>query len=71
MSWYDIKNSDGEVPVMQEFRGMRNTTLLPLLPGPLWPAVVAPDRALSKGQIEVNCALMLNWFPGNRNVFDN
>ena len=27
---------------------------------PLWPGVVAPDRVLSMGQIEVNCILMLN-----------
>ena len=26
---------------------------LPLLPGPLWPGVVAPDRVLSMGQIEL------------------
>ena len=36
VSWYDTKQSDGEVPVI-------------LLPGPLWPGVVAPDRALSMG----------------------
>ena len=46
---YDTKQSDGEVPVMLEFWGMRSTPLLPLLPGPLWPGVVAPDRALSIG----------------------
>ena len=32
---------------MQEFWGMWSTPLLPSLPGPLWPGVVAPDRALS------------------------
>ena len=26
---------------------------MPLLPGPLWPWVVAPDRVLSMGQIEL------------------
>ena len=46
---YDIKQSDGEVPVMLEFWGMWSTPLLPLLPGPLWPGVVAPDRVLSMG----------------------
>ena len=46
---YDTKQSDGEVPVMLELWGMWSTTLLPLLPGPLWPGVVAPDRALSMG----------------------
>ena len=25
-----------------------------------WPGVVAPDRVLSMGQIELNCVLMLN-----------
>ena len=33
---------------------------LPLLPGLLWPEVMAPDRVLSMGQIELNCVLMLN-----------
>ena len=28
---------------------MRNISSLPLLPGPLWPGVVAPDRVLSSG----------------------
>ena len=44
---YDIKQPDGEVPVMLELWGMRSTPSLPLLPGPLWPGVVTPDRALS------------------------
>ncbi len=38
---YD-KQSDGEVPVVLELWGMRCTPLLPSLPGPLWPGVVAP-----------------------------
>ena len=42
---YDTKQSDGEVPVMLGLWGMWSTTLLPLLPGPLWPGMVAPDRA--------------------------
>ena len=29
------------------------TPLLPLLPGPLWPGMVALDRVLSMGQIEL------------------
>ena len=32
---------------------MRITTSLPLLPGPLWLRVVAPDRIISMGQIEL------------------
>ena len=39
-----------------------------LLPGPLWPKVVAPDKVLSMCQIELNCELMLNWIV--RNIFD-
>ena len=50
---YDTKQSDGEAPVMLEFWGMWMTPSLPLLLGPLWAGVVAPDRALSIGQIEV------------------
>ena len=46
---YDTKQFNGEVPAVLELWGMRSTPLLPLLPGPLWPGVVAPDRALSMG----------------------
>ena len=45
---------------MLELWGMRNTSSLPSLPGPLRPGVVTPDRVLSLGQIEVNGVLMLN-----------
>ena len=50
---YDTKQSDGEVPVMLEFWGMRNTLLLPLLSAPLWPVMVAPDKTISMGKIEL------------------
>ena len=40
------KKSDGEVPVMLELWGILGAPSLPLLTGPLWPVVVAPDRAL-------------------------
>ena len=43
-SGYDTKQSDGEVPVILELRGMWSTPLLPSLPCPLWPEVVAPDK---------------------------
>ena len=33
---------------------MRSTPSLPLLPGPLWPGVVAFDKVLSMGQIELH-----------------
>ena len=42
---YDTKQCDGEVPVMLEFWGMRSTPLLPSLPGPLWPGVVAAGKS--------------------------
>ncbi len=38
-------------------------------PGPLWPGVVTLDRVLFMGQIELNCALMLNWIVWNGTVF--
>ena len=46
---YDTKQSDGKVAVMLELWGMQSTRSLPLLPGPHWPGMVAPDRALSMG----------------------
>ena len=61
---------------------MHRTPTLPSLPGSLWPGVIAPDRVLSMGQIELNCILMLNWIVWNgifcmlnwivwnKNVFD-
>ena len=45
---------------MLELWGMQSTPSLPLLPGPLWPEVVAPIRVLSMGQIELNSVLMIN-----------
>ena len=46
---YDTKQSDAKVPVMLGFWGMQSTPSLLLLPGPLWPEMVARDRALSMG----------------------
>ena len=63
---YDIKQSDGEVPVMLKLWGMRCIPSLPLFPGSLWPVMVAPDRALSISKIELDCILMLNWIACNR-----
>ena len=51
---------------MLELWGIRSTPSLPLLPGPLRPGVVVPDRVLSMGQIELKCVLMLNWITWNR-----
>ena len=33
---------------------MQSIPLMPLLPNPLWLRLVAPDRVLSVGQIELN-----------------
>ena len=38
---------------MLEFWEMRSTPLLPPPPSQLWPGVVAPDKALRMGQIEL------------------
>ena len=46
---YNIKQSDGEIPVKLEFGGMRSTPSLSSLPGPLLPGMVAPHRALFMG----------------------
>ena len=66
---YDTKQSDGEVPVMLEIWGMQSIPSLPSLPGSLWPGVVALDKVLSMGQIELNCVLMLNLIASKGTVF--
>ena len=38
---------------MLELCGIHRTTLLPSLPGPLCPGLVAPDRAFSMDQTEL------------------
>ena len=54
---------------MLELWGMRSTSLLPLLPGPLWPGMEAPDKVLSMAKLrtyaKLNC-LKKNCF-WNRN----
>ena len=55
--WYAIKQRNW------------NWTSLPWLPGPLWSEVVAPDRVRSRGQIELNRVLTVNWIVWNRTVF--
>ena len=50
---YYIKKYDGESLVMLELWGKRSTSLLPSLTGPLWSEVIAPERVLSIGQIEL------------------
>ena len=44
---------------------IQSTPLLPSLHDPLWPGVVAPDRDLSLGQIELNCVITWNWIVWN------
>ena len=54
---------------MLELWGMWSTPSLPSLPDPPWPGVVAPNRVLSMGQIELNCVFMLTCIVWNRTVF--
>ena len=70
VSWYDTKQSDGEVLVMLGFWRTWSIPSLPSLLGALWPGVAAPDSVLSMGLIELNRLLMLNWIVWNRTVFD-
>ena len=44
-----ILKIDGDVPVILGLWGMQSTPSLPLFPGPLWPGMVVPQRALSVG----------------------
>ena len=39
---YNIKQSDGEVPVMMGLWVIRNTPSLSILPGPLWSGMIGP-----------------------------
>ena len=48
-----IKQSDGKASVMLEFWGIWSTPSLPLLSGPPWLGVTAPDRVLSMDQKEL------------------
>ena len=67
---YDTKQSDGEVLVMLEPWGIWSIPSLPLLPGSLWPGMLAPDMGPIYGLDWTNGILMLNWIAWNRNVFD-
>ena len=53
MLWHNTKQTDGEAPVILDLLGIMSTPSLPLLPGLLWPSVVAPDRVPAMGQIEL------------------
>ena len=50
---YDIKQSDGEAPVMLELWGMQSSPSLPSLQGAFWPGAVAFDRVLSMRRVEL------------------
>ena len=50
---YNMKQTDGESPVITELWGIRSTPSLPSLPGSPWPWLLTPDRILSMGQIEL------------------
>ena len=68
VSWYDIKQSDGEVPVMMELWGIRSTLLMASFPGSRWHGVVEPDGVQSMDRIELNSVFILNWIVWNRIV---
>ena len=50
---HNTKQSDGEATEMLKLWGIWSIASLPSLPDPLWPRVVAPDRVLPMGQIEL------------------
>ena len=52
-SGYKTNQYDGEASVMLELWGMQSNPPLPSLPDPRYPGVVAHDRVLSLGQIEL------------------
>ena len=62
---YDTKQSEDKVTVMLGLWEMRITPPLLSLPGPLSSGVVAPERVLSMGQIELNCVIILDWIVWN------
>ena len=66
----DTEQSVGEVPVILELWRMCSIPSLPSLSAPPRPGVIAPDRVLSMGQIELICVFMLNWIIWNKTVFD-
>ena len=55
---------------MLELWRIRNTPSLPALPGPLWLGVMAPNRVLSMGQIELNNVLIIFTNPSARAGYD-
>ena len=72
---YEIKQSNGEAPVMLELWGMQSNPSLPPLPCPFWSGVVPPDRILFVNQIGLYDILTmktnntLNWIVRDRTVW--
>ena len=50
-----VRLPPSECPVILVLWEIRSTSSLPSLSGPLGLEVVAPDRVLSMGQVELNC----------------
>ena len=55
---------------MLELWGMQSIPSLPLLPGPLLPGVVVPEKGPIYGLIELNCGLSLLFFAFELELFD-
>ena len=64
---YDIKQSDGEAPTLENW-GMRNIPSLPLLQGPLWLRLETPDWVLFRGQTE-QTLYQQDVFPNNIYIY--
>ena len=62
---------DGEFQMLLELWRLWSTPSLPSLSSPFWSGMVAPNRALSIGLIELICVLILNWIVWNRTDFDS
>ena len=62
---YDIKQSDGQAPVILELWRMQRTLSLPSLSVPFWPGVVAQDRVLSIGSNKLCSYARLNYLKLN------
>ena len=68
MSWYDTKQTDGEVPWMLEFVGIWSIPSLLSLQCPRWHKGVASDRFLSMDQKELKWVFELNLITWSRTV---
>ena len=64
---YDIKQFDGEAPVMLELWGMMSIPSLPSLPGPLLPGDIPPEKGPISGLNRTQ--LYLNWIVWNGTVW--